>query len=142
MRWMKQVNIWSIAILLCCVPPVAGASDNMDPLICAVQETIDCAFQQACLSGEAEGLNLPVIFSVNFKEKIIEARHGDGTIQETKIEHLKVLPDQLVLQGFEKRAWNLTIYKPDHRFSGSAIEPDALLGMFGACTVQESMRPQ
>ncbi|MGI9538092.1 MAG: hypothetical protein ACR2PB_13565 [Desulfocapsaceae bacterium] len=111
----------------------------MDPLICAVQETIDCAFQQECLSGEAEGLNLPVLFSVDVKERIIQAHRGDGTTQVTKIEHLKILPDQLVLYGFEKRAWTLTIYKPEYRFSGSAIEPESVLGMFGGCTVQESL---
>ena len=142
MRWIPKVSMWVISMLFCFVPLELQASGDMETLVCAVQETIDCGYQQTCLAGDAESLNLPVLFSVNFNEKIIRAQHGDGTTQVTKIDDLKVLEDQWVLYGFEKRAWNVTIFKPDYRFSGSAIERDAVLGMFGACTVQEKLTAQ
>ena len=142
MNGITQMTTWAIGLMFCFVPLGAQASDNIDPLICAVQETVDCGYQQTCLSGDAESLNIPVLFFVDFDEKIIQAQHGDGTTQITRIDHLEVLEEQWVLHGFEKRAWNLTIFKPDYRFSGSAIELDAVLGMFGGCTLQESLPAQ
>ncbi len=142
MRWITPTTMWAIGLLFCLLPLEARASDTIDPLICAVQETVDCGYQQTCLSGDAESLNLPVLFFVDFDEKIIQAQHGDGTTQVTRIDHLEEFEDQLVLHGFELRAWNLTIFKPDYRFSGSAIELDAVLGMFGGCTLQQSLPAQ
>ena len=142
MRLITQTTMWAIALLFCFLPLESRASETIDPLICAVQETIDCGYQQTCLSGDAESLNLPVLFFVDFDEKIIQAQHGDGATQVTRIDHLEVLEDQWVLHGFEKRAWSLTIFKPDYRFSGSAIQLDAVLGMFGGCTLQESLPAQ
>ena len=142
MRWITRATIWAIGLPLCLFPAALRAGEDVNSLMCAIQQTIDCGYQQTCLNGDAESLNLPAMFSVSLKEKIIEAQHGDGNTQVTKIDHLKVTSDQWVLQGFEKRSWSITIFKPDYLFSGSAIELDTVLGMFGACAVQRSSKIQ
>ena len=136
MKYMINLYICMIAVAILAPSQTVRAAEDMGPLICAIQQTIDCRFQQECLSGVAQYLNLPVLFSIEFKEMIIRAHLSDGTNRVTKIDHLKLLEDQIVLSGFDKRAWNLTVYKSDYRFSGNAIEPDSVLGIFGACTIK------
>jgi hypothetical protein len=107
--------------------------DTSKPLLCAVTEAVECGYESTCSYGPVEDLNIPAFIVVDAGAKQLREYHGDRT---TSVSEVVERDGQLVLQGFENRAFSISISRESGRLSAAASQPDAAVVIFGVCTNQ------
>jgi hypothetical protein len=100
-------------------------------MLCAITEAIECGYEEMCISGPAEEVNLPPF--ITFDPKSLTLSEHRGT-RSTSVERVVQKDGALVVRGFENRAFNLSVSQSTGRLSAAAIGPDAGFVFFGVCT--------
>lgn len=124
-----------LALAFAGVAPAAALAevDISKPLLCAVTEAVECGYESTCSYGPVEDLNIPAFIVVDAGAKALREYHGDRT---TAVPTVIERNGQLVLQGFENRAFSVSISQETGRLSAAASQPDAGVVIFGICTNQ------
>ena len=113
----------------------AGDFDGSKPLICAVIEDFDCIPGGECLSGTAESINIPQFLRIDFKEKVITGKRGDGKVLSTTVNNMEPADGKMILQGIQKgKAWSMVITEATGKMTITAADDQAGFVVFGACT--------
>ncbi len=134
LRWVGSFMFILAVVLI----PVMGIGEEMPKtMLCSVLKTVDCPMGEKCWRGSAKDLNFPQFVTLNFAEKIISGKLHDGQNKTATIDKIIRNDGKIILQGMEKRAWNLTLLEATGEFSASATDEDKVLGVFGACIIQE-----
>ena len=122
-----------LALLLLAVPgaATAGGVDGSKPMLCAVTETVECAYEGECVHGSAEDVNVPPFLVVDPKAKQLSEHRGE---RKSPVQTVFEKDGQVVLQGYENRAWSMAISKETGRLSATATGPEAGFVVFGICT--------
>lgn len=89
------------ALTVFCVLPAMGSQALAAPntFICAAAEAVACAPDEPCTRGSAAKVNLPLIWKVNFKEKIIVSLRETGEERTSKILEVIEEENSLILNG-------------------------------------------
>ena len=110
----------------------AGDFDGSKNLVCAPIDTLRCVSGDGCTRGEAEQVNLPKFFEVDFAQKRLASLSTD---RFTSVLHSMRDEGTLILQGAELgRGWTLTISEADGEMTLSSSGADFAFVVFGACT--------
>jgi hypothetical protein len=115
--------------------PLSAASAGLDgskPLLCAITEAVECAFDGTCTRGTADSVNVPQFVRVDVKAKRLSEHEGE---RSTAIRSVERVEGRLVLQGVEaERAWSVSISEETGKMSVTASGHDVGFVVFGACT--------
>jgi hypothetical protein len=130
--------LFCLAALLLFLPSVQGVAGDFDgshPLICAVIETHECGPDGNCVKGNAQEINVPQFFKLNFKDNLVSSNHAGGEVRKTAVQRMERAEGMLILQGVQNgRAWSATISEADGRFVLTASGDEEAFVVFGACT--------
>jgi hypothetical protein len=127
-----------MALLPALIPAAAcaGVLEGSRPLLCAVMHGTQCeAETQTCRSGAPWNLDLPVFIDIDFKKMTASTTRSDADVRQSKIEHMKELPgNMLSLQAAEgEYSWSAVI--SDYGSLTLVIAgQDIAFTVFGACT--------
>lgn len=126
-------RITPLALLLLALPGTALAAgvDGSKPMLCAVTETLECSYGGDCVRGSAEDINIPPFVVVDPKAKRLSEYRGE---RKSPVQTVFEKDGQVVLQGYENRAWSATVSKENGKLSVTATGPEAGFVLFGVCT--------
>ena len=109
--------------------------DGSKPLICAVLNAVACPRNEQVETGDAESVNLPQFFHLDFDKKRITGKGTDGEVRETKIESVTHADGKLILQGIQKgKAWSAVIDEESGNTVIVAADNAIGIVVFGSCT--------
>ncbi len=127
----------ALAAALGCAPFVfsivcdAADFDGSRSLTCATMETQDCGAGVACERNLPQAIGAPEFLRIDFAKGVIA-----GPKRTTAIASMTKGDEQLLLQGTELGyAWTLALRTDDGALSGSLVNRDGVVALFGACTV-------
>lgn len=126
----------TLAILGFTAPAVAADFDGSQDLLCASLRAVDCTAVGECSEGMAADFNIPQFFTINFKDKAIQAKRPDESELNTPFEStLDNDVGTLVLQGIEAgRGWTAAISPETGRVVVAVSGEDVSFSLFAACT--------
>lgn len=134
LRWFGSF-LYIVAFVL--MPAIALSEGMPKTMLCSVLKTLDCPMGEKCWRGSAKDLNLPQFITINFTEKTMSGSLHNGQDRTTTIDKIIQNDGKIILQGMEKRPWNLTLLEATGEFSASATDENKVLGIFGACIIRE-----
>jgi hypothetical protein len=142
---MKSKNVvLLVLVFVLALPPLstAGDFDGTRPLICTVIDFTECTMEEGCHRVTPEEVNLPRIFWIDVKNKIIKDKEGDEGSRKSPIMSVQRIDSKLILQGAEEGyedirdgfGWTIAIMEDTGRMvltaSGDLVGNVA----FGVCT--------
>ena len=137
MQKLQWVGSFIFILAIVFIPAMAMTEEFPKTMLCSVLRTVDCPMGEKCWRGSAKDLNFPQFVTLNFAEKIISGKLHDGQNKTATIDKIIRNDGKIILQGMEKRAWNLTLLEATGEFSASATDEGNVLGVFGACMVMK-----
>ncbi len=135
---MRKIGLAGIVLLFMGLMPgsVLGAEiDGSKPAICAIMETFQCVPGQECVRGNAESVNLPYFFQIDFQGKRVLSMR-EGREETTKIEQAVRQGGMWILQGVELRGWTITVSESSGKMVLSAAGEAEGFVLFGVCTLK------
>ncbi len=131
----KKAILLTLFIFFMPLTSTAGDFDGSKPLICAVMEDFDCIPGDECLSGTAESMNIPQFLKIDFKEKVITGKGGDGKVRSTTVKNMERVDGKMILQGIQNgKAWSMVITEATGKMTITAADDQVGFVVFGACT--------
>jgi hypothetical protein len=142
---MKSKNVVLLfLVFVLALPPLsaAGDFDGTQPLVCTVIDFTECTMEEGCHRVTPEEVNLPRIFWIDVKNKIIKDKEGDEGSRKSPIMSVQQIDSKLILQGAEEGyedirdgfGWTIAIMEDNGRMvltaSGDLVGNVA----FGVCT--------
>jgi hypothetical protein len=142
---MKSKNVVLLfLVFVLALPPLsaAGDFDGTQPLVCTVIDFTECTMEEGCHRVTPEEVNLPRIFWIDVKNKIIKDKEGDEGSRKSPIMSVQRIDSKLILQGAEEGyedirdgfGWTIAIMEDTGRMvltaSGDLVGNVA----FGVCT--------
>ena len=137
MQKLRWVGSFMFILAIVFIPAMAMTEEIPKTMLCSVLKTVDCPMGEKCWRGSAKDLNFPQFVTLNFAEKIISGKLHDGQNKTATIDKITRDDGKIILQGMEKRPWNLTLLEATGEFSASATDENKVLGIFGACIIKE-----
>jgi hypothetical protein len=110
---------------------IGGAADfdGSKPLICTTQYVTDLTGPDEFESGLPAEMGAPTFMRVDFQKK-----HIAGPKQTTNIQSMEASENQILLHGTELGlGWSLAIRGQDGKMTGSLVDAEGVIAMFGAC---------
>ena len=130
----KHLAVTAGFLATCSLAPAAWALDSSKALICATMVTVECERGGNCITGPAEGVNLPTFLDVNTKRKRITGQRADGSELTTPIERQEKLGDLVILQGGQNAVgWTMSIAETTGHMTVTAAGEDVGFIVHGAC---------
>lgn len=136
---MKKLMGISLLLILAAAPFQAQAADldGSTPVFCAFTKAMECHHQKGCQQVFPEDVNLPTFVKVDFDKKLVSAvsQTQEGKPRTTEIKSFERTNGQLILHGYEARAWTAIIGEKTGTLTlAVASEEDGFL-LFGICMV-------
>ena len=136
---MNKAKKILLLVLLSIFLPLTGSAGDFDgskPLLCSVIEEFDCSPGEECLTGSPQSINIPQFLRIDFKEKVITGKRGDGKVRSTAIRNLERVDGKMILQGIQNgKAWSMVITEATGQMTITAADDQVGFVVFGACTV-------
>jgi hypothetical protein len=129
---MTSRTAW-LAVLGLVAPAAASAAglDGSKPMLCAVTEALECSYQGDCARETPEDINIPPFIVVDVKAKTLSEYRGE---RKSPVQNVFEKEGDVVLQGYEQRAWSMVISKETGKLSVTASGPETGFVIFGICT--------
>ena len=117
--------------LSACLAAPAGAIDTNKPLLCAITEAVECPDEDECEHIRPGDMNLPPFLRIDVKGKKVSEYKGE---RSTTVKTVNERDDHVYLQGFENRAFSISISRESGRLTATASGPEVGFVLFGVCT--------
>ena len=121
-----------------CAALAAGLSANAEvldgtkPILCAAITAIVCDYQNDCVKGSPESINLPVFWRVDANKATVDSKRG-GVERSSKVSNAVIEGTHVSVQGVEGGlAWSMSINKETGRMTLSGSGDEGYV-VFGAC---------
>ncbi|MDJ0852360.1 MAG: hypothetical protein QNK04_28655 [Myxococcota bacterium] len=124
-------RVASLALILLAPSAALAGVDGAKPMLCAVTEAIECNHEEECSRGTVESMNIPPFLRIEPGRKLMTEHKGE---RKTTVQTVTEKDGHIVLQGFENRAFSVSISKETGRLTATATGPDAGFVLFGICT--------
>jgi hypothetical protein len=139
---MRSLSSWGIAACLAAaspLPALAGAFDGSVPLLCALNEAMECIPGAECRRILPEEAGAPDFFLVDVTAKSVQGL--GGAARTSAIRAVVEIDEKLILQGAEDGVegvrdglgWSAAIAQDSGRFVLSASGDRVAFVVFGAC---------
>ena len=116
-------------------PAAAADFDGSKDLLCASLRAVDCTSVGECSEGVPDDFNIPQFFTINFRDKAIQALRPDRTELNTPFESSLGDAGKLILQGIEAdRGWTAAVSPETGRVVVAVAGEDVSFSLFAACT--------
>ncbi len=125
----RSVSVLSL-LLLAPTSALAGV-DGGKRMLCAFTEAIECSPEDDCSRGSVESLNIPPFIEIDPKKKLMQEHKGE---RKSTVTTVTERDGHVVLQGYENRAFSVSISKESGRLTATASGPEAGFVLFGVCT--------
>jgi hypothetical protein len=140
----SKIVVLLVLVFVFALPPLSTAVDfdGTRPLICTVIDFTECTMEEGCHRVTPEEVNLPRIFWIDVKNKIIKDKEGDEGSRKSPIMSVQRIDSKLIIQGAEEGykdirdgfGWTIAIMEDTGRMvltaSGDLVGNVA----FGVCT--------
>lgn len=128
-------TLLAVALIMIPFQSACAGFDMKKPLICAVDEVLECDEDGGCERRSEEEANVPTFFWVEFDKKKVTAKKQDGQVRESDIGVTEDLETVLILKGTQNdQAWNVVIGKEEGTMSTTVTGDQFSFVMFGDCT--------
>jgi hypothetical protein len=135
--------ILSVLVFILAFPSLsaAGDFDGTQPLVCTVTDFTECIMGEGCVEIDPEAVNLPRIFWIDVKNKIMkDAKEGEG--RKSPIQSVQQIDNKLMIQGAEQGyediqdgfGWSIAIMQDTGRMVFTASGDLVGNVAFGVCT--------
>jgi hypothetical protein len=115
----------------------AAAFDGAQPMVCATLEVLECEPGIKCEAETVDNLDAPQFLQVSVQDQKIIGTRPSGTPLEAKIELVRHVTPQMLLQGVEKMlAWSMAINETTGKMSLTINDDATIYVIFGACTLR------
>jgi len=114
-----------------------GPSSGLPPVFCAITKMLECQKKSGCEQVLPDEVGLPPFEKIDFQNRVISTTGAteDGKTRTTEIKSIQRDRGHLILQGFEIRAWSVTIGERTGKMTMAvAGEEDGFI-LFGTCVV-------
>ncbi len=133
-----------ILITFICMTPfsvIAGDFDGSKPLICVLEDSMECTAGNGCQEVNEEDINLPGILKVDVKNKSIRAVGKSSKKSVTSIKNMEHIDGKLILQGAEDGykdyqdglGWSMAIMESNGDMVLTASGDRVAFILFGEC---------
>lgn len=135
------INKLSIILLLCFsgipFPARAADFDGSTPVFCAITRMLECQKKSGCEQVFPEEAGLPTFLKIDFKNRVVSgiSTTEDGKPRTTEIKSIQRDKGHLILQGFEIRAWSVTIGEKTGKMTMAVAGEEDGFVLFGTCVV-------
>ncbi|HHP7235442.1 MAG TPA: hypothetical protein ACFCUC_12490 [Desulfobacterales bacterium] len=141
---MKIKNmVLSVLVFILAIPSLsaAGDFDGTRPLVCTITDFTECIMEEGCIEIDPEAVNLPRIFWIDVKNKIMkDAKEGEG--RKSPIQSVQQIDNKLMIQGAEEGyediqdgfGWSIAIMQDTGRMVFTASGDLVGNVAFGVCT--------
>lgn len=141
---MKIKNmVLLVLVFILAIPSLsaAGDFDGTQPLVCTVTDFTECIMDEGCIEMDPENANLPRIFWIDVKNKIMkDAKEGGG--RKSPIQSVQQIDNKLIIQGAEEGyediqdgfGWSIAIMQDSGRMVFTASGDLVGNVAFGVCT--------
>lgn len=130
-----MLSLRQFACCIACLPVgavLAADFDGSRPLLCASQQVMDITGPQTIKAGMPDELGAPSFMRIDFQKKAIT-----GAKRTTPIRVIEREDERLLLQGTELGlGWTLAVSEQSGKFSGSLVDDDGAIVIFGSCMPQ------
>ncbi|MDX2481509.1 MAG: hypothetical protein QNK24_14390 [Desulfuromusa sp.] len=142
MKTHKLLVLMIFSFLLLSTSAAAISLDGSGPLLCSINDVIECSPDRECISGSASSVDLPNFFKVDVSNAVLSVPQGEEDARTSTIKSVAHLDGKLILQGVEQGVageddavgWTLSIDEEDGRMIFSSSREKAGFIIFGACT--------
>ena len=132
---MKRLSLTILAGVSLLGSAWAGDFDGSKPLICSVIQTISCPRNEEIGIGDAENIDLPQFFFIDFEKKLVTGKAPSGEMRETKIDSIRHEDGKLFLQGVQRgKAWSAVINEETGKTTIAIATDDLGVIVVAACT--------
>lgn len=133
---MKLIKFFlMVSVLGLTAPALAADFDGSQDLLCASLRAVDCTRVGECSEGSAEDFDIPQFFTVNFKDKTIQATRPDQTEINSAFQSTLSDTGKVIFQGIEgDRGWTAALSQDTGRFVLAVSGEDVTFSLFAACT--------
>jgi len=129
---MNRISLAKFSLLFALAPLSAYCAEA--PLLCALNQAIECGAETGCVNRSVESVNLPPFVHVDLEKKQISAFGNSETQQTTVIEKVAPFAGKVILQGAEKgRGWSIDMAKDSGKFTAAIADDRAGFVIFGTC---------
>ena len=140
---IKKLKLFSLTLVLILLPftVIAGDFDGSKPLICVLEDSMECTVSNGCQEVREEDINLPSILKVNVKNKSIRAVGEGEKKRVTRIKNMEHIDGKLILQGAEDGyenyqdglGWSMAIMESNGDMVLTASGDRVAFILFGEC---------
>ena len=139
MRFLPLVGVAMLIAASPSLPASAGAFDGSAPLLCALNEVVECVPGTDCRRILPEEAGAPDFLLVDVKAKSVQGL--GGAARTSAIQAVSEIDEKLILQGAEDGVegvrdglgWSAAIAQDSGRFVLSASGERVAFVVFGAC---------
>jgi len=112
----------------------AQTIDGKAPLVCAVNETYDCAPNRQCIADSPEAVNIPRLIRFDFSAKKGFSRQTNGDERASPISAIQIHEGKLILQGVEGGyVWSMAVSQTSGAMSLTISDDAVGVVVFGIC---------
>lgn len=141
---MKTKNmVLSVLVFILAIPSLsaAGEFDGTQPLVCTITDFTECIMDEGCVEIDPEAVNLPRIFWIDVKNKIMkDAKEDEG--RKSPIQSVQQIDNKLMIQGAEQGyediqdgfGWSIAIMQDTGKMVFTASGDLVGNVAFGVCT--------
>ncbi len=117
-------------------PARAADFDGSTPAFCAITRMLECQ-KGGCEPVFPEEVGLPTFFKIDFKNRVVSgiSTKEDGTPRTTEIKSIQREKGHIILQGFEIRAWSVTLGEKTGKMTMAVAGEEDGFVLFGTCMV-------
>jgi hypothetical protein len=140
---MLKIILTVLVLFICTAPlPVlAGDYDGSKPLICVLEDSMECTAGSGCQDVKQEDINLPHILKVNVENKGIRAVGEGERKRVTEIKNVEHIDGKLILQGAEDGfehyqdglGWTMSVMESNGDMVLTASGDRVAFVLFGEC---------
>jgi len=118
-------------------PARAADFDGSTPVLCAITKMLECQKKSGCEQVFPEEVGLPPFAKIDFQNRVISTTGAteDGKTRTTEIKSIQRDRGHLILQGFEIRAWSVTIGEKSGKMTMAVAGEEDGFVLFGTCVV-------
>ncbi len=138
----KLIGIFFFALIyILPLHVLAGDFDGSKPLICILEDSMQCIPDTGCQNVRREDINLPHILKVNIANKGITAVGEGERNQVTVIKNVEHIDGKLILQGAEDGfeqykdglGWTMSVMESNGDLVLTASGDSVAFVLFGEC---------
>jgi len=131
MRTLFGIAVLGLADLVLASSAFAAPMDGSAPMLCAVNNVVECDRGGDCERSSAEAAEVPAFVRIDVSKRLLSSVDGARTSPIASVQRTN---GRLMLQGMQnERVWGAVINEQTGQMSATVGEDDGAIIISGAC---------